>query len=416
MKKTLRFALMTALVLTLMICLGTAALADDAPKDELPTEYVSYGYGLSTEDSVDRHELEDEDITIEGVAWKTRTSDERLYVRLTDLVAAKLLREGKEKAEELGIDYAKLYIEMGKIEIADSVSEDEAEELRAKLDELTGSVWLAMHEGDTFEVGNGGEGKLLVRIAGFVAEPEEDTGLDVVGIDDHYYQDADYARLVPSAETISSLKKTTVYLAYYGMSIYDYEAGGDVAIISVPEQHCYGDVGIAKSKEDTTPCYYIKVDYGETATDYTPVKDLAEITEEAWKSQEYYDYYVPFAETEYTEDSCKAVTAEKILVSSDGSDDGVVMTITLTDKTPAPEDLAYEENLCPIYDNDTGYIDVDGYEKSEEYFEKHKYNGYTVPRDCCDYTAEETVTVEEKTADTATVSLQNDIHLAANVG
>ncbi len=91
MKKPLRYMLSVMLMLALMLSMGTAAFADKTDS-ELPVEYVTYGVGLPDAPGVDRHELGDDDITIDGVSWRTKTSEDKLYVYVLDLAAAKLLR------------------------------------------------------------------------------------------------------------------------------------------------------------------------------------------------------------------------------------------------------------------------------------------------------------------------------------
>ena len=72
MKKPLRYMLSVMLMLALMLSMGTAAFADKTDS-ELPVEYVTYGVGLPDAPGVDRHELGDDDITIDGVSWRTKT-------------------------------------------------------------------------------------------------------------------------------------------------------------------------------------------------------------------------------------------------------------------------------------------------------------------------------------------------------
>ena len=103
MKKPLRYMLSLVLMLALMLSMGTAAFADKTDSG-LPVEYVTYGVGLPDAPGVDRHELGDDDITIDGVSWRTKTSEDKLYVYVLDLAAAKLLRSCADEAKELGLD------------------------------------------------------------------------------------------------------------------------------------------------------------------------------------------------------------------------------------------------------------------------------------------------------------------------
>lgn len=163
MKKPLRYMLSLVLMLALMLSMGTAAFADKTDSG-LPVEYVTYGVGLPDAPGVDRHELGYDDITIDGVSWRTKTSEDKLYVYVLDLAAAKLLRSCADEAKELGLDYAKLYIENGLIQVREDVPSAEAEELRAGLDELTRAAVIGLVAGDRFDVGNGGDVKLQVVV------------------------------------------------------------------------------------------------------------------------------------------------------------------------------------------------------------------------------------------------------------
>ena len=107
----------------------TRAFADKTDSG-LPVEYVSYGVGLPDPAPVDMHELGAEDITLEGVSYDARTEDGHIYIRLSDLAAAKLLRESRDKAAELGLDYAKIYIADGVIFAKDTGNADEVKEVQ----------------------------------------------------------------------------------------------------------------------------------------------------------------------------------------------------------------------------------------------------------------------------------------------
>ena len=103
MKTHLRRLLMCCL---LLLILPMAAFAEE---NELPVEWVRYGYGLPNPASVDAHGLTEEAITLEGIAYAPKLENGRVYVRLEDLAAAKLVREQrnaffKEKAVEKAIE------------------------------------------------------------------------------------------------------------------------------------------------------------------------------------------------------------------------------------------------------------------------------------------------------------------------
>lgn len=79
MKTHLRRLLMCCL---LLLILPMAAFAEE---NELPVEWVRYGYGLPNPASVDAHGLTEEAITLEGVAYAPKLENGRVYVRLEDL-------------------------------------------------------------------------------------------------------------------------------------------------------------------------------------------------------------------------------------------------------------------------------------------------------------------------------------------
>lgn len=231
MKKPLLYVLSVVLMLALMLSMGTAAFADKTDSG-LPVEYVSYGVGLSDEPGVDKHGLGDDGITIDGVSWKPKTSEDKLYVHILDLAAAKLLRGCTDEAKELGIDYAKLYIENGLIQVKEEVPSAEAEELRAKLDKLTYAAVIGVVAGDVFDVGNGGEVKLQVVVAGFVTGAAKETaaeqetvksGLEVKGIGTPYNKgEVDLDEV--NNTNFAGVTTTTIYVAYGGATRYEYSA------------------------------------------------------------------------------------------------------------------------------------------------------------------------------------------------
>ena len=93
MKKQLKFTLALALSLALLFSPRRGGFCRHRGGRSAPFEYVSYGVGLPDPAPVDMHELGAEDITLEGVSYDARTEDGHIYIRLSDLAAAKLLRE-----------------------------------------------------------------------------------------------------------------------------------------------------------------------------------------------------------------------------------------------------------------------------------------------------------------------------------
>lgn len=220
MKKQLKFTLALALSLALLFSLGAAAFADTA-EDGLPLEYVSYGVGLPDPAPVDMHELGAEDITLEGVSYDARTEDGHIYIRLSDLAAAKLLRESRDKAAELGLDYAKIYIADGVIFAKDTGNADEVKEVQGLISALKQGAAIGISVDDIFDLGNAGDVKLHVKIRGFAygdagsgAAPASSGGstgekraLDVKALD--------------MEKSIERPEVTTVYFHYYGLTGYD---------------------------------------------------------------------------------------------------------------------------------------------------------------------------------------------------
>ncbi len=234
MKKQLKFTLALALSLALLFSLGAAAFADTA-EDGLPLEYVSYGVGLPDPAPVDMHELGAEDITLEGVSYDARTEDGHIYIRLSDLAAAKLLRESRDKAAELGLDYAKIYIADGVIFAKDTGNADEVKEVQGLISALKQGAAIGISVDDIFDLGNAGDVKLHVKIRGFAygdagsgAAPASSGGstgekraLDVKALD--------------MEKSIERPEVTTVYFCYYGLTGYDTVLDSDVRCYSEGE-------------------------------------------------------------------------------------------------------------------------------------------------------------------------------------
>lgn len=220
MKKQLKFTLALALSLALLFSLGAAAFADTA-EDGLPLEYVSYGVGLPDPAPVDMHELGAEDITLEGVSYDARTEDGHIYIRLSDLAAAKLLRESRDKAAELGLDYAKIYIADGVIFAKDTGNADEVKEVQGLIGALKQGAAIGISVDDIFDLGNAGDVKLHVKIRGFAygdagsgsapassgGSSGEKRALDVKALD--------------KEKSIERPEVTTIYFYYHGLTGYD---------------------------------------------------------------------------------------------------------------------------------------------------------------------------------------------------
>lgn len=254
MKKQLKFTLALALSLALLFSLGAAAFADTA-EDGLPLEYVSYGVGLPDPAPVDMHELGAEDITLEGVSYDARTEDGHIYIRLSDLAAAKLLRESRDKAAELGLDYAKIYIADGVIFAKDTGNADEVKEVQGLISALKQGAAIGISVDDIFDLGNAGDVKLHVKIRGFAygdagngAAPASSGGstgekraLDVKALD--------------KEKSIERPEVTTVYFYYNGLTGYDtfLDDGSEWDCYSEGEDGGDIDLGGGDDEEDVPP-------------------------------------------------------------------------------------------------------------------------------------------------------------------
>ena len=348
MKKPLRYMLSLVLMLALMLSMGTAAFADKTDS-ELPVEYVTYGVGLPDAPGVDRHELGDDDITIDGVSWRTKTSEDKLYVYVLDLAAAKLLRSCADEAKELGLDYAKLYIENGLIQVREDVPSAEAEELRAGLDELTRAAVIGLVAGDRFDVGNGGDVKLQVVVTGFVtgggeaAEPgTEENGLDVKGLGVPYDKNYRYDTSGVTGENYAGVTTTTIYIAYGGVTWY----GGGPSCLSIDEEtpsteklpdyvERSGFAGVAKAKDDTNN-YYIKIVGLSGEAEFIPVDDLASLGDDP---NAIWDARV----ADIVGRDMYGKLADSVIIATDPEGNNIVMTINLKDDTAKAEEVISED-------------------------------------------------------------------------
>lgn len=356
MKKPLRYVLSVVLMLALMLSMGTAAFADKTDS-ELPVEYVTYGVGFPDAPGVDRHELGDDDITIDGVSWRTKTSEDKLYVHILDLAAAKLLRGCTDEAKELGIDYAKLYIENGLIQVKEEVPSAEAEELRAKLDKVTCAAVIGVVAGDRFDVGNGGDVKLQVVVTGFVtgdggassaanaAQETVKSGLDVKGIGVPFDKNNGYDTSGVTGENYAGVTKTTIYIMYGGVTRHgdsepeccslDGETPPPEEMPNYSERS--GFAGVAKAKDDTNN-YYIKNVGLSGEAEFIPVDDLASLgdaPDAIWKAR------VADIVGRDMEDYGKL--ADSIIVATDKDGSNIVMTIKLKDGTAKLEEVISED-------------------------------------------------------------------------
>lgn len=351
MKKPLRYMLSVVLMLTLMLSMGTAAFAGNTDIKP-PIEYVSYGIGLSDEPGVDKHGLGDNDITIDGVSYKPKTSEDKLYVHILDLAAAKLLRGCADEAKELGLDYSKLYIENGLIHVKEGIPSAEAEELKGKLDKLTYAAVIGVVAGDVFDVGNSGDVKLQVKVAGFVtgdggaSSPAavQKAGLDVKGIGVPLDEDGWYDTSGVSDAGYAEVKTTTIYVIYGGVTYYGgseadiQSSGGETLPPEEPSgRERNGFVGVAKAAGDKETRYFIKVVGLSDEAEFIEVGNLAEQGTDLDKLL----------------DACLSIVKDGeladgiIIATGDDNEKNTVMTIKLNDGTPKREELLSDEAARP---------------------------------------------------------------------
>lgn len=214
MKTHLRRLLMCCL---LLLILPMAALAEE---NELPVEWVRYGYGLPNPASVDAHGLTEEAITLEGVAYAPKLENGRVYVRLEDLAAAKLVRENGEALQTLGLAVSDLQIENGQLK---APGKEEA------LARFLSTAGVGVSLNDSFTLANAGEGKLIIRIAGFVGKESTDAA-PAAGDGEVAVEAKGASHLDPYEDsTIPRPSVTTVHVYYVGATSYpvDSAAPGD---------------------------------------------------------------------------------------------------------------------------------------------------------------------------------------------
>ena len=199
MSKKLKAVLSFALALVLVLSLGVSAFADssDAEKDkEKEPEIVQIAFNLGTMEAcaVRMRELGYDDIRLDGVSYKADAEDGVIAINLGDLAASKLLRENTEKAEELGIDYANLYIRGGRVLVKDDtgLNSDQIAALKQAVAKLMGSVRIGVNIGDIFDLSNGEKVKLRVQVCNFIYPPKtQKIKVDIASIGDAISKDSE---------------------------------------------------------------------------------------------------------------------------------------------------------------------------------------------------------------------------------
>lgn len=366
MKTHLRRLLMCCL---LLLILPMAAFAEE---NELPVEWVRYGYGLPNPASVDAHGLTEEAITLEGVAYAPKLENGRVYVRLEDLVAAKLVRENGDALQALELAVSDLQIENGQLK---APGKEEA------LARFLSTAGVGVSLNDSFTLANAGEGKLIIRIAGFVGKESTDAAPTTSsnGVEVAAKGSPDVYEIWGT--TTERPEMTTIYVYYSG-------ATGHIPSRPV----CYAT---SSSQEQTPPDwltvsdYYIGIAYSQEDIDnsvryyLTPDEEIPnnDLEFEIWdENRNELDPGTPYeaqdvadkpVEEAYRSDKTVANAGHDsrdgklfptIRVSTDSEGKDVIKTIRFEDKTPG-KDAFVEKEAYGYHGTDTP---PEGYEIDKE--------------------------------------------------
>ena len=327
------------LLCVLLLLLPMAAFAEEA---ELPVEWVRYGYGMPNPAPVDAHELTGEAITLEGIAYAPKLENGRVYVRLEDLAAAKLVRENAEALQQLGLSVSDLQLENGHLK---APGKEDA------LAQFLSAAAVGVSVNDSFTLANAGEGKLIIRIAGFASKDDTakagDTGVQVA------------ARGEKDIDTLLNLETerpstTTVYVYYRGKTRYrpapsplDSDDDQEQSSFTRETQSTYF-IGIAYSQEDLDNGvrYYLTLDKENPTDDLTfdivagtgpqlSPGDTYEALDIADKTV--YDAYSNGSLNEAYHKSQSSKLFPTIRLSTDPEGKNVIKDIHFEDKTPEAE-------------------------------------------------------------------------------
>ena len=399
MGKKLKAVLSFALALVLVLSLGVSAFADGASTEkEKEPEIVQIAFNLGTMEpcAVRMRELGYDDIRLDGVSYKADAEDGVIAIQLGDLAAAKLLRENTDKAKELGIDYANLYIRGGRVLVKDDtgLSSDEISALKQAVASLMSSVRVAVNIGDIFDLANGEKVKLRVQVCNFIyPTAQKESVMPVKAVDLKTANEWDKAG---KAETPTI---TTVYIYYE--SYFDGAVGEESSLADASLERI-GFVGIAKDANDKND-YSIKICFtdDEKSDDWEDAGDIAQ--KDALKGEKF-DTNMKYI----VEDSTKL--AKKILISKDKGKT-TFRTITLVNETPKEEELSAFQGSINWNDWTDGQPSIN--EKGKEWLVKNGYdvhiyndrNGHY----CCVFTPKNSVTVIGETDNPSKVILKDKI-------
>ena len=342
MSKKLKAVLSFALALVLVMSLGVSAFADSSNAEtekEKEPEIVQIAFNLGTMEpcAVRMRELGYDDIRIDGVSYRADAKDGVIAINLGDLAAIKLLRENTEKAKELGIDYANLYIRGGKVLVKDDtgLTSDQIAALQQAVASLMSSVRVGVNIGDIFDLANGEKVKLRVQVSNFIYPPQKETKqqikVDTVSSDDMHSKDSKKFNTVQNKEvdnpdyydpvSAKTPTVTTLYFNFFGQAYADVPAN-DV-------HHAYNSkVGIAKDKDDNNT-YYVQLVFSDTdKSEVTELKDLTQTKD----TESFWDAWLSLANK-------MGELAKKLFLSTDKEGKNVVKTVDIKNETPSDEDV-----------------------------------------------------------------------------
>lgn len=380
MKKLIMSILSLTLVSALVLALGVCAFADNAEATETgEIEIVDIGFDLSSEIplAVRMRALGYDDICLNGISYRTDAEDGVISVCLGDLAMAKLLTEKRDEAEAGGISLDKIYIANGMIHVRDDIglSAEEISALEAAISELLTAYRIPVTVGDIFDLSNGDEVKLRLRVAGFYYsqtaqtdektdvshDTEKKTGMPIEGVE---YDKAEQICLDRNPESkeayFDTPQITTVYVSYIMVRNYSQCSGDSNGMY---ERHkndeTFSYIFIANAADDENE-YYINrnsVDFYKFENgDYSEITidpEEAAISESAWikagNATKALDSdskaNLVFAYINDMDSGIDLGLTKQLLISADGGKT-VCREINFVYETPTPEELmqAYDDD------------------------------------------------------------------------
>ena len=353
MSKKLKAVLSFALALVLVMSLGVSAFADSSNAEtekEKEPEIVQIAFNLGTMEpcAVRMRELGYDDIRIDGVSYKADAKDGVIAINLGDLAAIKLLRENTEKAEELGIDYANLYIRGGKVLVKDDtgLTSDQIAALQQAVASLMSSVRVGVNIGDIFDLSNGEKVKLRVQVSNFIYPPQKETKqqikVDTASVDDMYSKDSKNFNTIKTKEgtytpvNAKTPEVTTIYFDFNGVAY----ANINEETVSHLDNWNPSRVGIAKNKNDENTYYIQLVFSDEEKSEITELKDLTQTKD----TESFLDAWLSLRNK-------IGDLAKKIFLSTDKEGKNVVKTVDIKNATPTDKDIL-EKKIPDDYTNE----------------------------------------------------------------